>query len=377
MQRAVPPETSLTWNGETYSFGLPGAYQLQNACTALETLDLLRSRGWNIPAEAVRKGFVSLRFNARIEVISQDPLVILDGSHNPAGVDVLVNYMENQLKGQKITLVLGMLSDKTHGPCIRRLTEAADRVAAVQIDYYRALASEEAAKEAREVCGHVETFPTVAAGLEWALEHPEGPIIVCGSLYIPGEARLAFQNWKHKQEETAMNTKEIYLAGGCYWGTEKYMASIKGVVETAVGFANGKTEQPTYAQVCHDNTDHAETVHVVYDPQQLPLKTLLKLFYKIIDPTSVNKQGEDEGRQYRTGVYFVDPADEADIRQSLQELQAGYDEPLAVEACPLQQFWPAEEYHQKYLDKNPTGYCHVPWDLIDWVETIDPLTYEG
>ena len=170
--------------------------------------------------------------------------------------------------------------------------------------------------------------------------------------------------------------KEIYLAGGCYWGTEKYVKSIRGVVKTAVGFANGKTEHPTYKEVCTQNTDHAETVHVTYDSEQLPLENLLTLFYKIIDPTSVNKQGEDTGRQYRTGIYYTDEQDKEVILRSLAQLQEQYQEPVAVECCKLDQFWLAEEYHQNYLDKNPTGYCHVPWDLIDWVQDVDPLNME-
>lgn len=173
-----------------------------------------------------------------------------------------------------------------------------------------------------------------------------------------------------------MNQREIYLAGGCYWGTEKYMSSVKGVLKTEVGFANGKTEHPTYQQVCKENTDHAETVYVTYDADVLPLKTLLSLFWKIIDPTSINQQGEDIGRQYRTGVYYCCPEDREVIRTSIDELQKNYDKPIAVEVCPLEQFWPAEEYHQKYLDKNPNGYCHVPWDLIDWVGSIDPKEYQ-
>lgn len=173
-----------------------------------------------------------------------------------------------------------------------------------------------------------------------------------------------------------MNQREIYLAGGCYWGTEKYMSSVKGVLKTEVGFANGKTEHPTYQQVCKENTDHAETVHVTYDADALPLKTLLSLFWKIIDPTSINQQGEDIGHQYRTGVYYCCPEDREVIRTSIDELQKNYDKPIAVEVCPLEQFWPAEEYHQKYLDKNPNGYCHVPWDLIDWVGSIDPKEYQ-
>ena len=184
--------------------------------------------------------------------------------------------------------------------------------------------------------------------------------------------------------------KEIYLAGGCYWGVEKYISNIKGVSETTVGFANGDTEHPTYEQVRYENTGHAETVKVVYDEEQLPLSILLKLFYRIIDPTSVDKQGEDEGHQYRTGIYFTDAEDERIVRESLKELETKLKHqaekkaengrendttaPLAIEACPLVHFYGAEEYHQKYLEKNPTGYCHVPIAQMLWVKGIDPLT---
>lgn len=175
--------------------------------------------------------------------------------------------------------------------------------------------------------------------------------------------------------------KEIYLAGGCYWGVEKYVGNIKGVVETTVGFANGNTEHPTYEQVRYQNTGHAETVKVVYDEALLPLKVLLKLFYLIIDPTSVDRQGEDEGHQYRTGIYFTAAGDEAIIAASLKELKQrleneGNNKTLAIEACPLEHFYDAEEYHQKYLDKNPGGYCHVPIARIHWVKGIDPLREE-
>lgn len=168
--------------------------------------------------------------------------------------------------------------------------------------------------------------------------------------------------------------KEIYLAGGCYWGVEKYISNIKGVVETTVGFANGNTHRPTYEQVRYQNTGHAETVRVVYDDARLPLSVLLKLFYLIIDPTSVDKQGEDEGHQYRTGIYFTEENDDIIISESLKELEEQVGAPLAVEACPLEHFYDAEEYHQKYLDKNPGGYCHVPIARIRWVKGIDPLT---
>ena len=173
-----------------------------------------------------------------------------------------------------------------------------------------------------------------------------------------------------------MNRKEIYLAGGCYWGVEKYIFNIKGVLETIVGFANGNTEHPTYQQVRYENTGHAETVKVIYDADKLSLAVLLRLFYEIIDPTSVDKQGEDEGHQYRTGIYFTEQEDEQVISKSLQELEQKIGQPLAIEACKLQHFYDAEEYHQKYLDKNPGGYCHVPFSKIHWVKEIDPMSFE-
>lgn len=170
-----------------------------------------------------------------------------------------------------------------------------------------------------------------------------------------------------------MKQHEIYLAGGCFWGVEKYISNIKGVLSTTVGYANGDTEHPTYEQVRYENSGHAETVKVVFDEEALSLEVLLKLFYRIIDPTSVDKQGEDEGHQYRTGIYHTDAADEPIIAASLEELAQKYGT-LAIEACPLIHFYDAEEYHQDYLDKNPGGYCHVPLAEIMWVKTIDPMS---
>jgi peptide methionine sulfoxide reductase msrA/msrB len=153
--------------------------------------------------------------------------------------------------------------------------------------------------------------------------------------------------------------KEIYLAGGCFWGAEKYLSLIPGVTETQTGYANGRTESPLYEDVCFKNTGHAETVKVIYDPEVLDLSFLLELFHEAIDPISVNRQGHDVGTQYRTGIYYMDEKDLPVIEASLAALQTKYDTPLAVEAKPLENYYPAEEYHQKYLDKNPGGYCHL------------------
>lgn len=151
---------------------------------------------------------------------------------------------------------------------------------------------------------------------------------------------------------------ELYLAGGCFWGMEKYLASVRGVTSTEVGYANGPTENPTYQEVCSDS-GHAETVKVVYDPEAVPLSFLLGLYFDAIDPTSVNRQGGDSGIQYRTGIYYTDEKDLPVIRGELEKLQKTLSEPVAVEVLPLRNFYSAEEYHQKYLDKNPGGYCHI------------------
>jgi methionine-S-sulfoxide reductase len=159
--------------------------------------------------------------------------------------------------------------------------------------------------------------------------------------------------------ENTQELKEIYLAGGCFWGTEKYFSLIPGIISTDVGYANGNTINPSYKEVCRDDTGHAETVHIVYDPTKIRLEYLLKLFYDVVDPTSINRQGGDVGSQYRTGIYYKDTSDEDIIQSSISSLQSSYKEPIAIEILPLGNYYPAEEYHQKYLDKNIHGYCHI------------------
>ena len=167
-------------------------------------------------------------------------------------------------------------------------------------------------------------------------------------------------------------TKVIYLAGGCFWGTEHYFKQIAGVVATEVGFANGQTENPTYEEVYTDTTGYAETVMVRYRPEVVPLDFLLRMFFKAIDPTSLNKQGHDEGTRYRTGVYYTEADDVPTIKRVFAEEQARYSEPLAVELLPLRNFYAAEERHQDYLDKNPDGYCHLPLELFEMARQARP-----
>ncbi|MGB2580011.1 peptide methionine sulfoxide reductase msrA/msrB [Elusimicrobium simillimum] len=153
--------------------------------------------------------------------------------------------------------------------------------------------------------------------------------------------------------------KDIYLAGGCFWGVQAYLDKIPGVVNTQVGYANGKTKNPTYEQVCNENTGHAETVHVQYDAKQLSLEQLLHIFFEIINPTVSNRQGNDIGAQYRTGVYYINDKDVYAAKKVFSEEQRKYEAPIVTELKPLENYYPAEKYHQKYLDKNPGGYCHI------------------
>ena len=158
--------------------------------------------------------------------------------------------------------------------------------------------------------------------------------------------------------------KEIYLAGGCFWGTEHYFKQIDGVVATSVGYANGIIANPTYEQVCTDKTQFAETVRITYDPSVIDLEFLLEMYFKAIDPVSINQQGHDKGTQYRTGIYYIDEDDLSIIKTVYAREQARYSEPLAVEVKPLENYYDAEDYHQDYLDKNPNGYCHLPIELF-------------
>lgn len=156
--------------------------------------------------------------------------------------------------------------------------------------------------------------------------------------------------------------REIYLAGGCFWGVEEFFSRVPGVRETEVGYANGSAESPTYEQVCAGDTGHAETLRIAYDARAVSLTKLLDLYFGIIDPTSVNRQGNDVGSQYRTGIYYTDEADLAEITAAADAVKSGLTKPFAVEIEPLSAFWPAEAYHQDYLKKNPNGYCHISFD---------------
>ena len=157
--------------------------------------------------------------------------------------------------------------------------------------------------------------------------------------------------------------KVIHLAGGCFWGLEAYMQKLNGVEDAVSGYANGKTENPSYYDL--KTSGHAETVKVVYNPDIISLEDILAHYLRVVNPVSVNKQGNDVGTQYRTGIYYTDEADKTIIENILAKEQTKHDKPIAIEVEPLKQFYDAEEYHQDYLEKNPGGYCHIDLSLAD------------
>lgn len=161
-----------------------------------------------------------------------------------------------------------------------------------------------------------------------------------------------------QQNNCADGEAEIYLAGGCFWGMEFLMRNVQGVVSVEVGYANGSTRNPTYRQVAK-GSGHAETAHVIYNPEEVSLKKLLDIFYKAIDPTYMNNSRGENTISRRTGIYFSNPNDEPIIRESLKNLQEDFSDRVVVECEPIKNFYRAEENHQEYLLKNPNGYCHV------------------
>lgn len=161
------------------------------------------------------------------------------------------------------------------------------------------------------------------------------------------------------------NIQEIYLAGGCFWGIQAFVDRLPGVVNTSVGYANGKSENPSYDEVCTDLTGHAETVMVMYDTNIISLNTILTCFFTAINPTTLNYQGPDHGTQYRSGIFYKNPADKKIIETIITQQQKKHVAPIVTEILPLNCYYTAEEYHQKYLEKNPQGYCHIDLAILD------------
>lgn len=177
-----------------------------------------------------------------------------------------------------------------------------------------------------------------------------------------------------KENYSKDDLKKIYLAGGCFWGVEEYMQRIYGVYDAVSGYANGKVNNPTYKTVNSGKSGYAETVEVTYDSKKIKLEDLLNHYFKIIDPTSLNKQGNDRGSQYRTGIYYVNDSDKEVIDKVMNFQAKKYSEKIVVENMKLKNFTVAEDYHQDYLKKNPNGYCHIDLSKASEV-VIDPAKY--
>lgn len=176
------------------------------------------------------------------------------------------------------------------------------------------------------------------------------------------ELEIQDQSWQ--EWEDASRLREIFFAGGCFWGMESYFSQVPGVRSATVGYANGDTANPSYQEVCTGKTGHAETVHLVYDPDQVSLQTLTEHFFLIINPLTLNRQGNDSGSQYRSGVYYTDESDLELLQQVRDAEQEKYTAPIQTELLPLRCYYLAEDYHQDYLEKNPGGYCHIDFSSL-------------
>ena len=172
------------------------------------------------------------------------------------------------------------------------------------------------------------------------------------------------------ENSVSISVCDIWFAAGCFWGAQKFFKMVDGVVFTEVGFANGQTANPTYKEVYTDKTGHAECVHLKYNPSAISLKELVGLFLKIVDPFSINRQGEDEGTRYRTGIYFNRNSDCEEIKAVISAFEEVAGRSVAVEIQHLASFFRAEEYHQNYLEKNPGGYCHLNPEIFKMAKQI-------
>ena len=186
------------------------------------------------------------------------------------------------------------------------------------------------------------------------------------------ELRPEVENVNDHLDYTNSDFKTIYFSGGCFWGVEAYMQRIYGVSETSAGYANGTGENPSYEDVIRGKDGFVEAVEVTYDPERVSLETLIDRLFLVIDPTSENRQGNDVGIQYRTGIYFTDEQDAEIIATAVEDEQTYYDKKIVTETEPLDAFYLAEDMHQDYLAENPNGYCHINLNIVDEF-TIDPI----
>lgn len=178
---------------------------------------------------------------------------------------------------------------------------------------------------------------------------------------------------KRQPIQSAPEPEVIYLAGGCFWGTEHFFKQVRGVLSVQSGYVNGHTNKPTYEEVVTGETGYAEAVKLTYDPQQLSFKKLLALFFTTIDPTSLNQQGTDVGTHYRTGIYYVNEQQRITAEHALRKLAAHYTQPIVVECEPFRVFQPAEDWHTDYLAKFPSVDCHIAPEVLANARMANPI----
>ena len=182
---------------------------------------------------------------------------------------------------------------------------------------------------------------------------------------------------RDKKQQTKTGKETIYLAGGCFWGTEYFYKRVRGVLQVQSGYVNGHTNKPIYEEVMTGTTGYAEAVKIVYDTQQIGLKKLLALFFTTIDPTSLNQQGNDVGTQYRTGIYYLTETQKITAQAALHRLAARYTKPIVVECEPFKVFQPAEEWHIDYLEKFPSVDCHINPEILRNARMANPIPLSG
>lgn len=168
-------------------------------------------------------------------------------------------------------------------------------------------------------------------------------------------------------------SKTLIVAGGCFWGLQKYYSMVKGVIETTVGYSGGDKKFPKYEEVCAEVTGHTEAVIIKYDPEKTNIPKLLDHFFFIVDPTTLNYQKNDYGTHYRSALFYNDNNEKKLIEDYIQNIQKNYKNKIVVELIPAKEFWAAENYHQDYLNKNPYGYCHITYKHFNRIKEIDEM----
>lgn len=169
------------------------------------------------------------------------------------------------------------------------------------------------------------------------------------------------------------SNKKLIVAAGCFWGVQKYYSLVRGVLSTTCGYVGGNLKNPTYEDICTGETNHAEAVLIEYDSKKTNLKKLLDHYFFITDPTTPNQQQNDIGTQYRSVLYYNNEEEKEIIQKYIEQVQKKYEDKIVTEVSPVAQFWTAEEYHQMYLDKNPSGYCHLTSKHFKLVEEVDNI----